>query len=151
MKDIARTPRRDFGMSVFGDDFDNLFEGFFRPMRLRGFEGAESSYPAADVTERDTDYLVKADLPGVKKEDIHVTVENNVLSISAETKQEKEQKEGGRVIRQERCYGKYVRNLALNHKIDNAHVKAAYKDGVLELILPKVKEEIAKRIEVEVK
>jgi len=135
----------------FGDDFDNLFEGFFRPMRWTDEETASQGLaPALDVVERNGDFVVKAELPGVKKEDIDVSVENGVLTITAESKSEHEEKEGDRVIRQERRYGRYVRSLRLGKAVDEKQVKANYKDGVLELTLPKAEEVKPKKISVNV-
>ena len=86
----------------------------------------------------------------MKKEDIEVSVENGVLTISAETKSETEEKEGERVIRQERRYGRYLRSLRLDKTVDDKKVKAVYKDGVLELTLPKAEEVKPKKITVNV-
>lgn len=90
-----------------------------------------------DVKEADGKYLVQAEIPGVNKDDIHVTVEGNRVSISAEVKKEKEEKEGERVIRSERSYGMASRSFSLADDVDQSQVQAAYKDGVLELTLPK--------------
>lgn len=133
-----------------GDDLDRVFEGFFRPMR--GLEEAttDNFAPPIDITERENEFVVRTDLPGVKKEDINITLENGVLTISAEYKKEDEQKEGDRVIRQERRYGRYVRSLRLGVPIDEKKIKANYKDGVLELMLPKAEEAKPKKISVDV-
>jgi HSP20 family protein len=144
---VVRTPLSRWGF--VDEDFDRMFEGFLRPLRWVE-EAAGDLIPALDVTERDDEYVIKADLPGVKKEDIAITMENGVLTISAETKDEKEEKEGERVIRQERRYGKYVRSLRLGTEIDEKKVKAAYKDGVLELTLPKAEAVKPKKISVDV-
>lgn len=90
-----------------------------------------------DVKEADGKYLVKAEIPGVKKEDIHVTIDGNLVSISAEVKQEKETKEGERMIRCERNYGMATRSFTLADEVDQGHVLAKYQDGVLELTLSK--------------
>ncbi len=144
---IPRTSSRN-GLGWFDDDFGDLFEGFFRPARL--VEPARDFVPAVDVSEDENGYLVRAELPGVKKEDIDVTLEGGVLTISAETKSESEEKDGGRVIRQERRYGKYSRSLRLGTQIDESKVKANYKDGILELALPKSEAVKPKRIAVDV-
>jgi HSP20 family protein len=89
-------------------------------------------------------------MPGVKKEDIQITLENGVLTIAAETKSEKETKEDGQVLRQERRYGKYVRSLRMGTQVDGDRLKAAYKDGVLELILPKAEAAKPRKITVDV-
>jgi len=119
----------------FGD-LDDMFKGFMlRPVRLD--QQAPQMQIKMDVKENDTAYVVRADIPGVKKEDIKVDVEGNMVSISAEVKQEKEQKEGGRVIRSERYYGSMSRSFSLGQDVDEKTANAKYTDGVLELTLPK--------------
>jgi HSP20 family protein len=150
MNTLIRTVRSPLARR-WNDDFDNLFEGFFRPMRIMDEEAAGTGLaPRLDVIEREDEFLVKAELPGVKKDDIEVSLEDGVLTITAETKSETEEKEGERVIRQERRYGKYLRSLRLGKEIDERKVKAAYKDGVLELTLPKAEEVKPKKISVDV-
>jgi len=150
MNTLIRTARNPMARR-FNDDIDTLFEGFFRPMRWVGEEAAgEGLAPRLDVVERNGDFVVKAELPGVKKDDIEVSVENGVLTLSAETRSETEEKEGDRVIRQERRYGRYLRSLRLGKEIDEKKVKASYKDGVLELVLPKAEAVKPRRISVDV-
>src|SRR5690606_41238198 len=98
----------------------------------------------------ENEYVVRADLPGIRKEDISVTLENGLLTISAERKAEEERKEGERELRRECRYGRYVRSLRLGTQIDEKGVKASYRDGVLELLLPKAEEVKPRKIEVEV-
>ena len=152
MNDISkRSPSRDIGWSLFDEGFDNLFEGFFRPMRIATpFSSGDHLTPAIDVTENDQAYSVKAELPGIKKEDIHITVQDGVLTISAESKADTVKKEGERVIRRERRYGKYSRSMTLNKQIDEGNVQATYNDGILELILPKKEETRPQKINVQV-
>lgn len=139
------------GRGFFGDDIDRVFEGFFRPLGWVEEAKAEALVPATDIREREHEYVVCTDLPGVKKEDIDVTLENGVLTITAESKSEKEEKkEDGRLLRQERRYGRYVRSLRLGTEVDSAKLKANYKDGVLELILPKAEAAKPKKISVDV-
>jgi len=116
------------------DPFDEVFKGFFRPVRM---EGAPSMQIKMDVREDDTGYTVHADIPGVKKEDIHVTIDGNQVSISAEIRQEKEVKEGEKILRSERYTGKMSRSFSLASDIDEVAAQAKYSDGVLELALPK--------------
>ena len=150
MNTLIRTVRNPAARR-FGDDFDNLFEGFFRPMRWADQEiASEGLTPRLDVVERNEEYVVRTEIPGARKEDIEVAVENGVLTISAETKSETEEKEGERVIRQERRYGRYLRSLRLDKTVDDKKVKASYKDGVLELVLPKAEEVKPKKITVNV-
>jgi HSP20 family protein len=144
--EVTRTPVR-FGL--WDNDFDRVFDTFLRPVRWIE-EAAGELAPPLDVRERTDDFLITAELPGVKKEDIGVTLENGVLTVSAELKSEQEEKEGERVIRQERRYGKYVRSLRLGTQINEKAIKANYKDGVLELVLPKAEEVKPKKIAVAV-
>jgi HSP20 family protein len=90
-----------------------------------------------DVKEDEKAYTVRADIPGVKKEDIQVDVEGNMISLRAETKQEKEEKKGEKVIYSERSYGMASRSFTLPAEVDAKGAKAEYKDGVLSLTLPK--------------
>jgi HSP20 family protein len=90
-----------------------------------------------DVAEEDKAYTIKAEIPGVKKEDIEVSIDGNQVSISAEVKRETEEKKGTKVIRSERYYGKQYRSFGLAHDIDQAKAAAEYHDGVLQLTLPK--------------
>lgn len=116
-------------------DLDDLFKGFFvRPMV---FEGQPQMQIKMDVKEGDKAYIVHADIPGVKKEDIHVTIDGSLVSISAEVKKQKEEKEGEKVLRSERYYGKVARSFTLGHDVDESQAEARYADGVLELTLPK--------------
>jgi HSP20 family protein len=119
------------------DLFDDLFKGFFaRPMRFAG-EQPEMQSIKMDVKEDNGNYTVHAEMPGVKKEDIHVSIEGNNVSITAETKRESEQKEGEKVLRSERYYGKVYRSFNLAQEVDEANAKARFENGVLELVLPK--------------
>jgi len=89
-----------------------------------------------DVTRKDDTYSVKAEMPGVSKDDIHVSVEGNEVTISGEIKKEKEEKKGEEVVRSERYYGKVSRGFSLPQEIDAGKVDAKYADGVLNLTLP---------------
>jgi HSP20 family protein len=148
IRTVERSPLRRAGM--FGDDFDRVIEGFFQPLRWPEEAGAADLMPAMDVVERADEYVVRTDLPGVKKDDIQITVENGVLTISAETRSEQEDKKDDRVIRQERRYGKYVRSLRLGSQVNAGALKAVYRDGVLELTLPKAEEVKPKKVSVSV-
>lgn len=142
------TPTSRWGL--WDSDFERMVQGFMSPMRWVEEARGADLFPAMDIKERDDEYVIVADIPGAKKEDIDVTMENGILTITAETKSEKEEKQGERVLRQERRYGKYVRSLRLGTQIDEKKVKANYKDGVLELILPKAEEVKPKKITVDV-
>ncbi|HTN64991.1 MAG TPA: Hsp20/alpha crystallin family protein [Burkholderiaceae bacterium] len=116
-------------------DIEDLFSDFRLRPGLRELE-AEPRIKM-DVAETDQGYMVKAEIPGVKKEDIKVEIEGNQVSISAETQKETEQKQGETVVRSERYYGKQYRRFTLAHEIDEDQAQAKYQDGVLELSLPK--------------
>lgn len=119
------------------EDMDDLFKGFFlRPMRVEG--GFESQMRIKlDVKEDDKAYVVHAEVPGVKKEDIQVSIDGNQVSISAEVKREKEEKQGEKVLRTERYYGKAYRAFSLAQDVDQEGAQAKYENGVLTLTLPK--------------
>lgn len=118
------------------DPLDDFFRGFFvRPVEF----GAPPEAPSIkiDVKEQDKAYVVHAEMPGIKKEDIHVHVDGPMVSISAERKQEKEVKEGELLLRVERSFGKVSRSFQLGQDIDDGAASAKFTDGVLELTLPK--------------
>ncbi len=114
-------------------------EEMFKDFRLAPTLGAMEGEPRIkmDVTETDTNYTVKADIPGVSKEDIKVTVEGNQVAINVEVKKEKEEKKEGNLIRSERYYGRQYRSFTLGQDVDDTKAEAKYTDGVLELTLPK--------------
>ncbi|MES2237779.1 MAG: Hsp20/alpha crystallin family protein [Pseudomonadota bacterium] len=127
-------------------DMGDFFNGFtLRPV-LRNFEIEPQI--KLEVSEEDKAYRVKAEIPGVKKEDINVTVDGKQISISAEVKKEKEEKEGEKVIRSERYYGKVSRSFSLDQEVDESATQAKYTDGVLEMTLPKKSGTITKKVTV---
>jgi len=133
----------------FEDAFDDMLRGFFvRPVGLEGHPGAVAQF-RVDVTESENAYTLRAEIPGVKKEDIHVAIDGDQVTISAEVKQEKDVKDGERVLRSERYYGKVQRAFSLAQPVDEAQSSAKYADGVLELTLPKKAATSAKRITIQ--
>lgn len=116
-------------------DIDDMLKGFF--VRPALFEGQQQMQIKMDLKENDNAYTVHADIPGAKKEDIHVSIDGKQISISAETRMEKEEKEGDKVLRSERYCGKVSRSFTLAHDVDETNAQAKYSDGVLELTLPK--------------
>ena len=120
----------------FGDLVDDFFRGFFV-----GPVAVEAAAPVrrmkVDVAEQNGDYKVVAELPGVKKEDIKVNIDGDQVSITAETRVEKEAKDGERVLHSERYVGKVSRAFRLADEIDESRASAKYSDGVFELTLPK--------------
>jgi HSP20 family protein len=132
----------------FGELVDDFFKGFFvRPVPGNGREAIARL--KVDVTEQDGAFKVLAELPGVKKDDIQVTIDGDQVAISAEVKQEKERKEGERVVHGERYFGRVSRAFRLGYEIDESKVQAKYADGVLELVLPKKPTAQAQRITIQ--
>ena len=120
----------------FNELVDDLFKGFF--VRPLAFEPrAELVRMKLEVAEKNGTYLVTAELPGVKKEDINVTVDGAQVTLAAEVKREKEAAEGERVLHSERVFGKVSRSFTLPQELDEAKAEAKFRDGVLELTLPK--------------
>ena len=130
------------------DPFDDFFRGFFvRPVEFG--TPAEAPQIKMDVKEQGDNYQVHAELPGIRKEDIHVHIDGSMVSISAERKQEKEVREGERVLRTERYYGKVSRSFQLGQDIDESKATAKFTDGVLELTLPKKAATSARRLAID--
>lgn len=146
MANITRFDPFVSGMDLFGEPFEDMFRRMLKPARWQ-VEGLPAEIKI-DVEEKDKVYTVKAEIPGVKKEDINVQIDGNVVSISAESKREQEVKEKGKVIRSERYYGALSRSFSLAHEINEAEATASYTDGVLELTLPKKASSAAKKIAV---
>lgn len=134
------------------DMSERLNRVFSRPsLRNSGKENLTVAdwMPTVDISESEGEYLIKAELPEVKKEDVKVTVENGVLTLQGERRQDKEEK-GKRFHRVERSYGSFVRSFSLPESVDESGVKADYKDGVLNLHLPKSEKVKPKAIDVKV-
>ena len=117
----------------FGDTrFDDILSGFFRPVRAAAPSAASIKM---DVTETDRGYVVHAEIPGAKKEDVQVTIEGNQVTVGAEVRREKELKEGEHLLRGERYYGRAYRSFTLPVELDEAASTAKFENGVLELTL----------------
>jgi HSP20 family protein len=126
-------------------NIDDLFRSFgMRPLSIEG----EAPTIKVDITEDDKSYKVRAEIPGVKKEDVKVQVEGNRVTISCETKQEKEEKEGERTIAREIYQGSSYRSFNMASEVDETKAEAKYENGMLELTLPKKEGTSARRIEV---
>ena len=134
-------------MSLF-DPFDNFFDRGW-PSSVQT-EGRKDMMPATDIAESKDAYTITAELPGIAKEDIHVSFDGGTLCIEAETESEEKQEEKGQIIRQERRYGKYIRRFGLGADVDDQRVEATFKDGVLSLRIPKAQpvEPESRRIEI---
>jgi HSP20 family protein len=130
-----------FPLSSYNDSFEDMMRTFFRPARWEGALRSEGlNLPAdirIDVEENDKGFTVKAELPGVQKEDIDVRIEGNAVTISAESKREKDVKSNGKIVRSERYYGKLERAFTLSNELDEGKSEAQFQNGVLELKLMK--------------
>jgi HSP20 family protein len=135
----------------FDEAFDDLLRGFFvRPVSFEGGQGqAQVAHFRVDVSENENAYTIRAELPGVKKDDININIDADQVAISAEVKNEKEVKDGERTLRSERYYGKVQRAFQLGQPIDENAANAKYVDGILELTLPKKAATSAKRISIQ--
>ena len=131
----------------FNDDF--FFGSLFPAMEKALISNRGGWYPAIDVMEDKDQFTVKADLPGLKKEDIRVSCENGILTIEGDRRTETETKEKN-YHKIERSYGRFVRSLNLGQVVDQAKIKAQYKDGVLELVLPKTERAKPRAIDIHV-
>jgi HSP20 family protein len=122
----------------FNELVDDLFKGFFvRPVAYEGRNGEALPRVKVDVAENNGAYTVTADLPGVKRDDIQVTIDGAQVTLTAEVKREKEAAADERVLHTERVYGKVSRSFTLPQEVDEANAEAKFRDGVLELKLPK--------------
>jgi HSP20 family protein len=147
MANIAR--RSPFGDIARFDPFYNV-DDWFKGFGMQPFSMDSETAPTIkiDLKENDTAYTVRAEIPGVKKEDVKVQVEGNRVSISCETRQEKEEKEGERVICRECHEGSSYRSFTLGSDVDETKAEAKYENGTLELTLPKKEGKTSRRIEV---
>jgi HSP20 family protein len=121
---------------AFPNTFESAFRRFFSPARFEA--DVQALDMRLDISEKDHAYIIKADIPGARKEDINVRIDGNVVQIDAEVKHDKESKsDGGKVLRSERYYGAVSRTFSLGQDVDEEKAEAKYADGVLTLELPK--------------
>ena len=136
----------------FDEAFDDLLRGFFvRPVSFDGNQTAQTQVAQfrVDVSEAENAYTIRAEIPGVKKDEINISIDGDQIAISAEVKNEKDAKEGERLLRSERYYGKVYRAFQLGQPVDEDAAQAKYTDGILELTLPKKAAASAKRITIQ--
>jgi HSP20 family protein len=148
---MASVTRYDPRVDPFGDLVDDLFKGFLvRPVAYEG-NGGRDVLPRVkvDVAEKNGAYKVTAELPGVKKEDIQVSIDGSQVTLAAEVKREKEASQDERVLHTERVYGKVVRSFTLPQEVDESKAEAKFRDGVLELTLPKKQAAQRKQISIQ--
>lgn len=133
---------------AFSDSFETALRRFFTPIAFE--TGPQNLKMRVDLSEKDNAYQVKADIPGVKKEDINVRIDGNVVQIDAEINHEKETKgNGDKLLCSERHWGSISRTFSLAHDIDDTKVQAKYADGVLTLELPKKNTSTLKKVTVQ--
>lgn len=140
-------------LSTLDDAFDNLFQGFLRPVSMAG-QPQQLQQIRMDVSERDDAYIVHAEIPGVEKDNINVTIDGNQITISAEVAKNTEQKGNGeqdkeKVLRTERYYGKVFRTFTLGQDVEKEGAEAKYNAGVLELRLPKKATSTARKLTIQ--
>jgi HSP20 family protein len=142
---MANIQRYGYG-GMLDDVFGDLMKGFWvKPVAVPG--NGELTMKV-DVAEDDKAYTIRADVPGVKKDDIQIDVEGGQVSIRAEVKRESEKKDGEKVLHSERYYGMVSRSMSLPVDVDTQGAKAEYKDGVLNLTLPKKAAKSTRRVSV---
>jgi HSP20 family protein len=134
----------------FDDMFPEMIRRFMKPMASAGFEAPGEI--RIDISENDTGYEVRAEVPGAKKEDIRVSVDGNHVSISAEVRREKDEEkkaQGERTIIKELYVGSASRGFSLAHEVDDKAAIAKYEDGVLKLSLPKKREASSRTLNIQ--
>jgi HSP20 family protein len=133
----------------FNDLVDDLFKGFLvRPVAYEGGRNEVVPRMKVDVAEKNGAYTVTAELPGVKKEDIQVTIDGSAVTLAAEVKRE-EVTQDERVLHTERTFGKVSRSFSLPQEVDESKAEAKFKDGVLELTLPKKQAAARKQVTIQ--
>jgi len=131
--------------ALLGNWMDDLFSEFF-DNNLRSVQG-HRGYPLVDIEENDKDYIFKVELPGVKKEDVNIEIDNRVLTISGEKNVTKEENDPN-CFRKETYSGTFTRSFTLPDHVESEAAKANFKDGILELTIPKSADKAKKKIEI---
>lgn len=152
MNNLIRRRGKELSPMDWFNEIEKEFNSLFRWPVMKTLYSPQSEdtfIPSLEVKEKKDKFIVKAELPGMEKEDVNVSIDGNLLTIRGERKQEKEEKEEG-FYRSEIRYGSFQRTIELTNEVDRENVKAAYKNGVLKLTLPKSKEAKTKQIEVKV-
>ena len=145
---IRWRPTRDL-LSI-RDEVNRLFDNFFTGVPERRRDLLEGEWaPSVDIAETDNDVVVTAELPGVKQDDVDITIADDVLTLKGEKKEEKEVKEKN-YHRIERSYGSFQRSVSLPAGVQADKAKATYKDGVLHITVPKAEEAKPKQIKIDV-
>ena len=133
------------------DEFDNFFDDFLsrrwpRLLDLNFPTGFDRGFPKIDIIDHDNEIEVHAALPGIKKEDLDVTINNQTITIRTSTKEEKKEEEKGKYFRREITRGEFQRTVSLPDNVDDANAKASFKDGILKVTIPKTEKTKRKTI-----
>lgn len=128
--------------------FESLFDDFF-PSRLQSDKNLFS--PKVDIHEKEDHYEILTDLPGVKKEDINILLQNGILSIEASMNKEDTEEKEGKVIRRERHSGSFMRSFNVGNTVHQEDINASFKNGVLTLVAPKVREAVSDHKKIEIR
>jgi len=141
-------PSRD--LPNINSDFDRLFSDFFGNNLSKRYNGSERTiYPSIDLSESDKEFVVKAELPGVDKNNVKISMQENILTLRGDKIQEKEEKNENYRLN-ERIYGVFERSIRLPNSVDVRKIKANFKDGILSISLPKSAEAKLKEIPISV-
>ncbi len=152
-KNTELLPKTSLGDLMSFDEFDNFFDDFLsrrwpRLLDLNMPTLPEISFPKVDILDHTDDIEVQAALPGVKKEDLEVSVTNQTITIRSSTKEEKKEEEKGKYFRREISRGEFQRTLSLPDNVDGEKAKASFKDGILKVTIPKTEKSKRKSIEI---
>ena len=150
-KDVPVRRESDHPFALFRKEFDDLFDNFFRSFDMQPFEGRIGAFsPKVDVTENEKEFRISAELPGMDDKDIDVSLQNDMLTIRGEKKEEKEDK-GKDYYRMERSYGSFSRTIPLPVEVETDKVDAKFKKGVLTITLPKTEKAVSETKKISVK
>ena len=150
-KDVPVRRDSDQPFALFRKEFDDLFDTFFRSFDMQPFEGRIGAFsPKVDVTENEKEFNISAELPGMDDKDIDVSLQNDMLTIRGEKKEEKEDK-GKDYYRMERSYGSFSRTIPLPVEVETDKVDAKFKKGVLIITLPKTAKAVSETKKISVK
>lgn len=138
---------RNFNDSVLASMVPS-WDNFFPSVVHDASRASVSRMPAVDIKETDSEFQVIADLPGISKDNLEVSLKDEVLSLTVHSKQEKSEESEGRIVRQERYQGTFHRSFRLNESVDAENIQANYKDGVLTITVPKKEPVLPRQIEI---
>ncbi|WP_432741107.1 Hsp20/alpha crystallin family protein [Methylobacter sp. G7] len=152
-KSSELSPKTSLGGLASFDEFDHFFDDFLsrRWPRLLDWNVPtlpEISIPKVDILDHDNEIEVQAALPGVKKEDLEVSINNQTITIRSSTKEEKKEGGKGKYFRREISHGEFQRTLSLPNNVDGDKAKASFKDGILKVTIPKIEKSKRKSIEI---